>query len=794
MSRKMYGYTALLATGLLAATLAGCGSDKKGSVETSTSGGVATVGDTACFQCHAATADPLTGETFVEQYARSLHAELGCESCHGGGAQHNGVGPLPFPKPDAARCASCHDGVTTYMGKVAPLSSSSNFQNGNHANPFGAEEAHEAKCARCHSHEGSILYGKDGFSGDATIINNTAYQPVLARDPETFNTIQCGTCHEHGGNIRQTKTRDANGNIVAWDPNGNGVTDQYDICTSCHTVNTNANNKNNKTYLIGSGNGASPVGYGFFTISTASNKFTNISTAPYYHNTRWFRTLPSTHVDQVATATTSGGTIIEGYVIRKSGNNAKNPCYDCHGHEFKANTRALADHPERGATTYTDWAQSAHAGKLLTNKIAASLGKSGKAQVDAVMRAGVTEVSGAAWSHYDWDSSSRTSCQRCHTSTGASNFMKNPSVMNQTTGAWISGYDPSQTFVSGNSERNDALNDFTHLSGWSRNSSTGAITSSGQNELLYCWGCHEKAGNGKLYTPGARLETYAAVNSTATGTTGTPVTVAYPDVSGSNVCMTCHLGREIGDTIKAITDADGVLGFVNSHYLAAGGQLFGKSGYTYTGRDYVAVPYFAHDKIGTAAAPGTGSNGPCVGCHMTSPNKHKFTNVSSSADGLKKTITSSLCATCHNGIYAFSDTSLVTEEEEYEAALAALDAVLQVKGIYFYKGANPYFFTAPYVVGGTNTSYTNWAGPFGIPAWKDVMGASFNLNLLAHDPGGYAHNRIYVKRLIWDSIDFMYDGTLNNDVTAAIDAQVTAGRLTAGLATDAKTYLGTVRP
>lgn len=200
----------------MAAFISGCSSDTKdGTVAT-----VGTVGDTACFQCHAATSDALTGETFIEQYKRSLHSELGCESCHGGGAMHNGVGPFPYKlngetsdAQKAVRCAQCHDGVTeftTLNGKVvvAPLSSSPNFQNGNHANPFGAEEAHEAKCARCHSHEGSILYGKDGYTGDKTILNNTAYQPVLARDPETFNTIKCATCHEHGGNIRQTKTRD----------------------------------------------------------------------------------------------------------------------------------------------------------------------------------------------------------------------------------------------------------------------------------------------------------------------------------------------------------------------------------------------------------------------------------------------------------------------------------------------------------------------------------------------------------------------------------------------------------
>ena len=764
----------------MAAFLNGCSSSSK---DGETAANVPKVGDTKCFQCHSATADPLTGESFITQYQRSLHAELGCESCHGGGAMHNGVGPFPYKLSSevsdadkAKRCAMCHDGVTqvtTLSGAtvVAPLSSSINFSNGNHANPFGAEEAKEAKCARCHSHEGSILYGKDGFTGDASILNNTAYQPVLARDPETFNTIKCATCHEHGGNIRQTKTRDLAGNIVTWDPNRNKVIDQIDICTSCHTYTTNEGK------LIGSGN--------ILSIATGSGTFKNVSTAAFYHSTRWFRTLTSTHYDQPASTTVAAGTLIEGYVLRTV-SQTKTPCFDCHGHEFKANTRSLVDHPERPTTNFTDWALSAHAGRILKQKLAAAAGLSGTAQVDAVMKAGVTEASGPAWSHYDWDASNRASCQRCHTSTGASNFMKNPPVINTTTGAWISGYDPSQTFVAGNSTRNRALNTFPHLNGWSRNSTTGVVTSSGQNELLYCWGCHSNPGAGKLYAPGARVETYAVATAG-----DTPVTVSYPDVAGSNVCMTCHLGREVGDTIKNDNDADGVRGFVNSHYLAAGGQLFGKTGYTFTGRDYTNPSYFAHDKIGSAAAPGTGTNGPCVGCHMTSPNKHKFTNVSTSG-GVITAITSSACATCHAGAYALTPAKLETEAEEYNASLDALAAALALKNIYFYKGANPYFFTAPYVVGGTNTSYTNWAGPYAFAGWKDTMGAAFNLNLLAHDPGGYAHNRMYVKRLIWDSLDFINDGTVGN--VTSMNTLIDSLGLPAATATSAKTYLGDTRP
>ena len=65
------------------------------------------------------------------------------------------------------------------------------------------------------------------------------------------------------------------------------------------------------------------------------------------------------------------------------------------------------------------------------------------------------------------------------------------------------------------------------------------------------------------------------------------------------------------------------------------------------------------------------------------------------------------------------------------------------------------------------------------------MGAAFNLNMVLHDPGAYAHNRFYVKRLVYDSIDWANNGILDNDVEAAINAS----SLTATQKTDAINYL-----
>jgi hypothetical protein len=55
------------------------------------------------------------------------------------------------------------------------------------------------------------------------------------------------------------------------------------------------------------------------------------------------------------------------------------------------------------------------------------------------------------------------------------------------------------------------------------------------------------------------------------------------------------------------------------------------------------------------------------------------------------------------------------------------------------------------------------------------MGAAFNFNLFEHDPGAYVHNRYYVKRLIYDSLDWLDDNLMNYSVGATLTAECGAG-------------------
>jgi len=545
MNKRYLGFASIMTLCLLLLLISGCGSS--GNKEGDAAEPIA-VGDRLCVQCHSAVTESLTGQTLMAQYENSsphrdsAHANEGngCEACHGNASQHQGVGPIKYPNPYAdsgARCADCHAG--NYAGNF-----STKFADSNHAKVTIEESAN---CVRCHTHEGALLANIAGLTGDYNVITNKAYQ-TLPIPPKGYTQFKCQTCHEHGAGLRTAMARynnpfkpteAANGTIMAWDPNNNREHDQYDLCTSCHTLTTNtygtgvigsSGREVNSSLLMASGTPA----------HTATGKPQTVKAG--YHDTSWYRQISSTHYDNPATGldkdnkALATGNVIEGYVIR---NNKETPCFDCHGHESNTGTRY-------GQTTtptiYSDWAQSGHAGGMLKAKYLAATGKTGAAQVDSVMISGVADADGStdyadakdasgntititrktnngiAWSHYQWEktltatgTSDRGTCQRCHTATGVSNYLTKPST-----------YDYKN-------------NDFSHLSGWVKATATAATVPSPQQEVLYCWGCHKNAAIGTLRTPGAITAEYNFKG----------VKAVFPDVAASNICIACHSGGSV---------------------------------------------------------------------------------------------------------------------------------------------------------------------------------------------------------------------------------------------------------
>jgi len=53
---------------------------------------------------------------------------------------------------------------------------------------------------------------------------------------------------------------------------------------------------------------------------------------------------------------------------------------------------------------------------------------------------------------------------------------------------------------------------------------------------------------------------------------------------------------------------------------------------------------------------------------------------------------------------------------------------------------------------------------------KPNMGACFNMNMLKHEPGAFAHNSVYTKRLIYDSIDWLDNLALDYSVYGTLNA------------------------
>ncbi|MDY0190168.1 MAG: multiheme c-type cytochrome [Desulfuromonas sp.] len=660
-----------------------------------------------CLDCHDPVGDGPELASFIDAAnvpAGGL-AAVGCENCHGAGGDHYGVGPMPVAKPDYTACASCH-------GEL-PESHLVHHPEANHIDTkfvasrhFTASVRNEAICAKCHTDAGGKLY-KDITTRDQLLAT------VLPVGSDA--AIQCRTCHNphNAGGLLFEDVED-HGHVVA--------SGEYATCVSCHMGDNAA--------VADDGAGGTDWD----------------ATEVIYHQDAYYRIITDTHYDDPATSYESANldpsdpdyapNIIEGYVINPLSERACRDCHDVHGVE---EIRADDDSSSFSDTINDQWSKSGHGGMIGSIKLAKAeeYDDAGKdrttEQTVAIKMAGAD--SSNAFPHYDWDAENRQDCQECHTATGIHNYLSNPA------------------------EYNAENNDFSHLAGWSVDDD-GVVTSSGQNELLYCTGCHSNNAGG-LLDPGALTMDYTYNNATVT----------LPDVGNSNVCIHCHGGRGNIDNITSGSRSSRFAG----HHGPAAGTLFSATthiGYEYVGQSYADPVYFAHAAIGTVdeagneVKPGTGTSGPCAACHMPDSN-HTFAVVSEDPDTAALTINSfATCAACHNttdpaGDHYFSAAVLEEEKAGFEDAIALL---------------------AAYVTNTTtNAINTDISAQYSSVA-IEYYGAFQNYKYMEDEPGAYAHNRYYAKRLIFDSIDWLQDGAL----TGTID-------LSAATA-EAAAWLGTSRP
>ena len=652
-----------------------------------------------CLDCHDPVGDGpgLAGLIDAENVPADGLAAVGCENCHGAGGDHYGVGPIPIAEPGIEQCAACHDQLPdSHLGHHPEANFiGTNFVASKH---YTASVRNEAVCSRCHTDLGGRLY-KDVTTKtqlEASVL------PVASDEP-----VQCRTCHNphNAGGLLFEEVED-HGHVVA--------SGEYATCTSCHM--SDSDTPENEEWM--------------------------------YHEDAYYRIITDTHYDDPATTD-----IIEGYVVDPLSERACRGCHDVHAVE---EIRADDDSSSFSNTINDQWARSGHAGAIGDIKLETAeyydgaLGLNRTIEQSVAIKEAATDA--AAWAHYDWDAKDRRDCQRCHTATGAANFLSNPTSYDST------------------------ANDFSHLVGWAVDAEDN-VTSSGQNELLYCWGCHSN-NNGGLNNPGAFTVEYTvdSVNPT------------LPDLGKTNTCVPCHTGRGNMDSLGSSEDPFATApatSATKTHYLNGAATLFAADlhpGYEYQGLSYEPPSYFAHDSIGlNLDSPETGT-GPCVSCHMESAEGHTFEVVQLDASENIIALKSNVCVECHSGAHGAAlvsvdtvidgvthtaaDAAAFLEEEAagYHEALELLQHQLATHGTLF-AASYPYFFNDTNSNGILDADEMNRSN--GFTAWENAghLGAAHNFNYLHHEPGAYAHNRYYTKRLIFDSIDWLDNGALDGSIT-----------------------------
>jgi hypothetical protein len=270
MSIKKLSYM-LLGALSLTALLSGCGSDNKNGDVGSTA---RVESEGSCIVCHSPTKDSKSGTLIVEDYFTSSHNPgnsahaTGCQGCHGGGSQHNGAGPFPYPNPLASdRCITCHIPLYSGGNDLAPLfnvAKNMGFVAGGCAHchtasgigsVHGAGQQSNKGCIDCHdiaapNHGASLVNDNNGVRAITTEFAKWSHHVTGV----TLNDAHCAACHLEGTVVSgkvvvdptkhmvdaKTHLRDTTANTdadFAWDPSAPNHSGMDIYCMSCHDAN-----------------------------------------------------------------------------------------------------------------------------------------------------------------------------------------------------------------------------------------------------------------------------------------------------------------------------------------------------------------------------------------------------------------------------------------------------------------------------------------------------------------------------------------------------------------------------
>jgi hypothetical protein len=223
----------------------------------------------------------------------------------------------------------------------------------------------------------------------------------------------------------------------------------------------------------------------------------------------------------------------------------------------------------------------------------------------------------------------------------------------------------------------------------------------------------------------------------------------------TNLCMTCHQGRESTVSVNALlkgladdTPSD-KLSFLNVHYFAAGATRYGteaKGAYEYDGKTYVGLFKHVSDF----------SN--CTDCHDTHALAVKV----------------EACGKCHQGVTTEADLQTIRMSttdydgdgnvkegiaDDISTMQSALYAAMQdyatnvaKSPIVYDPNSYPYYFVDTNKNGKADPAETQAAN--GYKSWTPrLLRAAYNYQYVTKDPGAFAHNAKYIIQVLYDSLD-----------------------------------------
>jgi hypothetical protein len=309
---------------------------------------------------------------------------------------------------------------------------------------------------------------------------------------------------------------------------------------------------------------------------------------------------------------------------------------------------------------------------------------------------------------------------------------------------------------------------------------------------------------------------------------------SYPDVNDSNLCIPCHSGHSnAGQNVADVTATAG-FSFNNAAQFKAAsmapvaGMMYNKLGFTNfttnatqlkslqssidggsvtsTHRLFGTKGMYGDSHsatlFGTKANPVTGNmdqGGPCVTCHV----RGNFVGGTARTDaghsfGITKDAFVQVCSNCHT---SENGNSFDPNAIGADAAWAGFQTNFLEPNAEVYNNAQTlakYFLKKNFGIKMSGTTANEVSTGKAVVDWTrggtltnaqaaKLMGAVFNVGLFSNEPAAYAHARTYTRRLVYDTLDFLDDGSVNGSVStnaiAASQAAADADFNVAGLFT-----------